>query len=78
MVWHDCKTDPPKKEGNYLLIYEYYDGCNWEVLFDRAYYSNGDWKVEDADNSWHNITEFGEEGTVSPIKWLEVDLSEVE
>lgn len=22
MVWHDCKTDPPKENGDYLLIYK--------------------------------------------------------
>ena len=26
MVWHDCKTDPPKKDGEYLLVYKYYEG----------------------------------------------------
>lgn len=20
MVWHDCKTDPPKKSGKYIIV----------------------------------------------------------
>lgn len=27
MLWHDCKTDPPKESGDYLLIYKR-DGKN--------------------------------------------------
>lgn len=29
MVWHDCKTDPPKKYGIYIVTFKYCDGSNW-------------------------------------------------
>ena len=69
MVWHDCKTDPPKKDGEYLLIYRYYDGCNW----DSAFYS-------ELHNRWEDTRERGNiyDGLYIPLKWAEVDLSEVE
>ena len=66
MVWHDCKTDPPKKSGFYLLIYNYNDGYGWEKTFDRASYSStfSDWQIFELE--------------ANAIKWAEVDLSEVE
>lgn len=60
MVWHDCKTDPPKEDKDYIV---YYGGRCWE----QAWYCP-------EDDSWVCI--FGEE--IEPIKWAEVDLSEVE
>lgn len=77
MVWHDCKTDPPKKSGFYLLVYSYNDGCGWEKTFDRACYSStfSDWSIFEL-KGWTTL-EGVEQGTV-PLKWAEVDLSEVE
>lgn len=66
MIWHDCKTDPPKKDGRYILIYK--DVLNNKLKWDVIHY-------------W-SITKEWAEGfflTFShPIKWANVDLSEVE
>lgn len=77
MVWHDCKTDPPKKSGFYLLVYSYNDGDGWEQTFDRAVYSNtfSDWSI--FENEGWTVLEDIEKGAKA-IKWAEVDLSEVE
>lgn len=29
MVWHDCKIDPPKKYGTYIVAFKYCDGGDW-------------------------------------------------
>ena len=59
MVWHDCKTDPPKKDGCYI---GYYGNKLWgEVWY---YFKQSLWK------DTYDSTTF-------PIKWTEVDLSEV-
>lgn len=60
MVWHDCKTDPPKINKDYIV---YYGGQCWEQAWYRP-----------KDDSWVCI--LGDK--ISPIKWAEVDLSEVE
>ena len=71
MVWHDCKTDPPKKNGIYLLVYKI--KTNNEINWESAFYSH-------YDKRWEDVREWG--GTYGnlyiPIKWAEVDLSEVE
>ena len=77
IVWHDCKTDPPKKDGEYLLVYKYYGEMNWITSFDRVWYSNG-WSIIDGYGDWYPIKEAEPGGTLTPIKWAEVDLSEVE
>ena len=77
MIWHDCKSDPPKKDGEYLLVYKYYGGFNWILTFDRVWYSNG-WSIIDGYGDWYPIKEAELGGTLAPIKWTEVDLSEVE
>lgn len=45
MVWHDCKTDPPKKDGEYILCYDFRGELDW----DRAFYKDGipDWSYEE-------------------------------
>lgn len=35
MVWHDCKTDPPKKDGWYILWYKISEN---EQGWNRVYY----------------------------------------
>ena len=75
--WHDCKTDLPKKSGFYLLVYSYNDGYGWERTFDRAIYSTEfyNWSIFENER-WQSLM-FIEQGAI-PIKWAEVDLSEVE
>ena len=77
MVWHDCKSDPPKKSGFYLLVYSYNDSYGWEKTFDRASYSTtfSDWSIFELDG-WITLEDV-EQGA-NAIKWAEVDLSEVE
>lgn len=79
MVWHDCKTDPPKKSGFYILVYEYDDGCSTvlEKTFDRGWYSERrcEWQLFE-NEIWTNVVNV-EQGAKA-IKWAEVDLSEVE
>ena len=77
MVWHDCKTDPPKKSGFYLLVYSYNDVYGWDKTFDRAFYSTtfSNWSIFELE-SWMTL-ENVEQGA-NAIKWAEVDLSEVE
>lgn len=65
MVWHDCKTDPPKISGRYILACKDEDGNLFWVP--ANYYSfNQIW-----------LSEYGIDFDI-PLKWTEVDLSEVE
>lgn len=68
MVWHDCKSNPPKKDGEYLLCYILCDSLFW----DRAWYFmfKDEWEDEDHCGLYN--------GYCIPYKWAEVDLSEVE
>ena len=85
MVWHDCKTDPPKKVGFYLLVYEHdrtLDGINFDfnIIYDRALYENNKWSLWE-NKCWRNLEDLP--NNLYPIKWTtvdwaEVDLSEVE
>lgn len=74
MVWHDCKTDPPKKDGEYILCYTEYG---------QKYWSNASYNIKDKE--WYDTREYVTYGnptwgwsTSIPYKWAEVDLSEVE
>ena len=29
MVWHDCKTDPPKTYGTYIVAFKCCSSSNW-------------------------------------------------
>ena len=60
MAWHDCKTDPPKKDGCYI---GYYGNKLWGEVW---YYIK--------QNLWKDTYDT----KTFPIKWAEVDLSEVE
>ncbi len=72
MKWHDCKIDPPKKEGEYLVYVQDYDydfGSHYGVCFwfGSAYGSY--------------FTRLGGKRPGSkllkqPIKWAEVNLDE--
>ena len=72
MTWHDCKTDPPKKEGEYLLVYSYRKAKDWS----RAIYNGVNWIDEE------NNIPYGVKNSCYymfiPYKWAEIDLSEVE
>lgn len=81
MVWHDCKTDPPKEEGFYLLEYNYEvgeDGIFYDFnnIYDRALYKNNQWSLWE-NQSWVVLKNI-EFQNCYPLKWAEVDLSEVE
>lgn len=77
MVWHDCKTDPPRKSGFYLLVYNYNDGHKWKKTFDRASYSTirSNWLLFEIEG-WTVLENVKQ--SINAIKWAEVDLSEVE
>ena len=66
MVWHDCKTDPPKKDGLYLVFFYTLFGKGIEVL---RY-------IKEEDEAWLEKT--GNNYKKIVRKWAEVDLSEVE
>lgn len=37
MIWHDCKTDPPKKSGWYILCFI----TPWEEkMWDKVFYDH--------------------------------------
>ena len=71
LKWHDCKADPPKESGFYILVYKL--NPNNSICWDSAFYSH-------YDNQWEDAREYGSvyKGKCEPIKWAEVDLSEVE
>ena len=65
LEWHDCKTDPPKEDGWYLLLCNYKKWVTWY----KAYWNSElcawlDYKVAFVEELCY--------------KWAEVDLSEVE
>ena len=68
LEWHDCKTDPPKESGDYLLITRFNEKYYW----DKGYYIKdvNYWETEEfgiyVDS--HNINNL--------IKWAKVDLPE--
>lgn len=84
MVWHDCKTDPPKKFEYYLLVYSYYHRVYKEQIttFTDCYYDpdKKDWvkRIKDSEG-WYNWERFSTRWCpLTFIKWAEVDLSEVD
>lgn len=69
LEWHDCKADPPKKSGKYLLMYQnkHLDNIEWN----SAYYSlNDKWYIDDKYKYvyWEVVYNL--------IKWAEVELPE--
>lgn len=79
MTWHDCKTDPPKENGDYLLIYKR-DGKNkflrlittWNKVF--YFRANNEWEIY-LGNEYKSLDLIY--NVFIPIKWAEIDLSEV-
>ena len=65
MIWHDCKSDPPKESGKYLL-------CS--LLSDKE--KNLDWaEYSIAEDLWENEFHFGLYSHYwTPYKWAEVEL----
>lgn len=78
MVWHDCKTDPPKKSGRYLVAYWFYKK---ELIWETGYWDEISRRFEAFDTEAHwgdgRFVPF-KEMYGEPYKWAEVDLSEVE
>lgn len=64
MVWHDCKTDLPKKNTSYIIVFENTKHLGWMQ----------GWYSVDFNQWW----DFNGEKLNEPYKWAEVDLSEVE
>lgn len=84
MVWHDCKTDPPKKFGYYLLVYSRYHRVYKKQIttFTGCYYDpdKKDWVeyIKDSEG-WYVWEKFSKSWCpLTFIKWAEVDLPEVE
>ena len=73
MIWHDCKTDPPKKNGEYLLWYKESGSNYWEKGFYNI--KNKEWYNAENCIAYGNPT-WGWSASI-PYKWAEVDLSEV-
>lgn len=73
MIWHDCKTDPPKKDGKYVLVYKTkigsYEKIEWQAVSYSTYSKK--WR-----KSRNNILIF-DENEHDLIKWAEVDLSNI-
>lgn len=42
ILWHDTKTDPPKRNGQYAVVFHASLCCPWE----RHTYENGKWRSE--------------------------------
>lgn len=78
IIWHDCKTDPPKKNGEYIVVYWFYKKeLSWQI----GYWNETITKFEvfDAEAHWgdRRFVPF-EEMYGEPYKWAEVDLSGAE
>ena len=80
MVWHDCKTDPPKKDGEYLIAYWLHNKeLSW-LSWQCGYWNDTSmiFEILSEEARWGGgyfvpfKQMYGE-----PYKWAEVDLSEV-
>lgn len=74
MIWHDCKTDPPKKDGRYVLVYKTKIGDYVTAGWQDVFYSTTDKRWA----KFRNGRLIFNEKEHDLIKWAEVDLSEVE
>lgn len=75
MVWHDCKTDPPKKNGCYIVcFYNYKKQLDWTT----ASYVTLTQRFLVVNHQYQEMWTFEDTYDEDPIKWAEVDLSEVE
>lgn len=66
MKWHNCKTNPPKKDEKYLLYYDTYKGKKWK----EAWFENGRWTMR--------LTYKGVVDVTNGCMWAEVEMPEVE
>ena len=66
MVWHDCKSDPPKEDGWYVLITKF----NNHYFWDKAQYRkiSDYWETEEF-GTYTNVSNFA-------VKWAKVELPE--
>ena len=62
LEWHDCKTDPPKESGFYLLC----DTCGSFKYLSHVLYTT-------TDNTWQGYCGYVID---TPYKWAEVELPE--
>lgn len=62
LEWHDCKNDPPKESGMYLLC----DVCDDIKYLSYAFYTT-------VDNVWQGYCGYSID---TPYKWAEVELPE--
>lgn len=74
MIWNDCKSNPPKKSGRYIVCFYNYKGqldwttANYCVLTGRFLVTN---------HQYQELWTFQDTYNEEPIKWVEVDLEEV-
>lgn len=73
MKWHDCKTDPPKENGWYVL---WYKRTNTHFMYQdywrSAFYSYNHWENE-------KDKVYGKYGNLLkkiPYKWAEIKLED--
>lgn len=78
LEWHDCKTDPPKESGKYLLIYmrNILGSSKLTKEWNKVFYfkANNEWKMYTG-NQYEPLNILYK--NFIPIKWTEIDLSEV-
>ena len=65
LIWHDCKSDPPQKAGDYLLSYFLEDKLYWDKAF--YYLTKNKWEDEDHHGLYN--------GYYQPYKWAEINLN---
>lgn len=63
LEWHDCKTDPPKEDGWYILVRSYRDELTWIQAYWSKYYQ----RWQDHYDIYHEKFCY---------KWAEVELPE--
>ena len=66
MKWHDCKTDPPKESGKYLLWVKY--GRGIQTFYSAEYLSSS--------RTWRDDVEGYFNYKDVDYKWAEVNLDE--
>ena len=74
IIWHDCKTDPPKEGGNYLVIFKYED-CRdsaFETDFDKFWFFMNEWYIYE-DGFWEKIE--NSKIKILLCKWAEINLN---
>ena len=67
LEWHNCKTDPPKKNGPYAVLIKTDSGL---IDWYKAYWFNWGFAWSDFDKPRQNYNE------IEIIKWAEVELPE--